>query len=477
MSLKKLLSLKSLIALGLVLSITPLIAAVGFATYGLEETTTLTRSLNTKVFEQTKTINLVLQKASDVERKARLFILLSDPALRQPYERQSYETIRSSFKQSLDDLLAQHVDSEIALLANELAEKENLIYQQIVSSESDTGLALPIDEAFQGLRESSNNLAREFEHHVDREFNHLNIKSKALEEWLFVKTAALLTTSVLLVLALLMIISRSMSQLDMAIRRLACGEFSEPISISGSSDLRILGERLDWLRKHSQEQASLMQHFTVNLAGQIEAPVDGIRTSAEMLSLRVDDVQQPIVQAIASNADKIEYVRKELVRFAEISTATSRMAQKEFIDFSELIETAINVFAPRLQNKSVTVKTQLQQIQFHGFRSQLHNIIESLLADALDHSPEHGEITLSLRKIGDAIELLIEDEGPALSPEQRSRLFEPFLCFIRAEKGCGLGLAVVKHYVANHCGEVEFVATTPPHGACRRLLIPLSTLD
>jgi two-component system sensor histidine kinase GlrK len=477
MSLKKLLSLKSLIGMGLVLSITPLIAAVGFATYGLEQTTTLTRSLNAKVFEQTKNINLVLQKASDVERKARLFILLSDPALRQPYERQSYETIRTSFKQSLDDLLAQHVDSEIALLANELAEKENLIYQQIVAVETDSGFELPIDEAFQGLRESSNNLAREFEHHVDREFNHLNIKSKALEDWLFVKTVALLSTSVLLVLALLMIISRSIRQLDLAIRRLACGEFSEPIIINGSSDLRVLGERLDWLRKHAQEQASLMQHFTVNVAGQIEAPVDGIRTSAEMLSLRVDDVQQSIVQSIATNADKIEYVRRELVRFAEISTATSRMAQKEFVDFSELIESVIDVFAPRLQSKSVSVKTQLKSIQFHGFHNQLRSIIESLLSDALEHSPEHGEIAISLRKSGEAIELLIEDEGPALPPEQRSRLFEPFLCFMRAEKGCGLGLAIVKHYVANHCGEVEFAPPKQAHGACRRLLFPLSTLD
>lgn len=477
MSFKKLLSLKSLIGLGMILSITPLIAAVGFASYGLEETTTITRNLNAKVFEQTKIVHQVLQKAADLERKARLFILLSDPALRQPYERQSYETIRIAFKQALTELLSQHVDNEIALLADELGEKENLIYQQIVAVESDGGLALPIDDAFQGLRESSNNLAREFENHVDREFDRLNIKSNALERWLFVKTAALLSTSLLLLLALLMIVSRSIRQLDLAIRRLACGEFAEPVVISGSSDLRFLGERLEWLRKHVQAQASLIQHFTFNVADQMEAPLDGIRTSAEMLSLRVDDIQQPIVQAITTNAAKIDYVRQELVRFADISATSSRMTQKDLVDFSELIESVIDIFAPRLQSKSVTVKTQIKPIQFHGFHHQLRSIIESLLSDALEHSPEHGEITLSLRPSGEAIELLITDEGPTLPQEQCSRLFEPFLCLIGANKEFGLGLAEVKHYVANHCGEVEFVATKHPHGACRRLLIPLSTLD
>lgn len=480
MSFKKLLSLKSLIAMGLVLSIVPLIAAVGFAAYGLEETTTLSRDLNAKVFEQTKAIHLVLQKAADLERKARLLILLSDPALRQPYERQSYDNIRVAFKQTLDQLLAKNLDREIALLANELAEKENLIHQQIIAAETDAGFAMPLDDAFLALREATNNLAREFENHVDREFNHLDKKSKALEEWLFVKTAALLSTSVLLVVALLLIIGRSMRQLRLAIQQLACGEFSEPIRIMGSSDLKTLGEKLDWLRKHVLQLTAFVEHFTQNVSGQLEAPIDGIRTSAEMLALRVDDVQQPIVQAIANNAEKIDYVRKELARFADITASSNRMAQKEYkewIDVDDLVESVIDQLAGKLQQKSVNVKTQLRPLQLRGFRSQLMSIIESLLLDALDHSPEHGEIVLSLRLSGDIIELQIEDEGPTPHPDQCSRMFEPFLSLSRSEKGSGLGLSVVMHYAFNHCGEVEFIPTQQSHGACRRLLIPSSSLD
>ncbi|MGR8999630.1 MAG: CHASE3 domain-containing protein, partial [Gammaproteobacteria bacterium] len=167
---KKIFSLKSLIVIGFVIAVIPLFFAVMYAAFGMRETSTLGRSINSQVFEQTKVIRLILQKTADIERKARLFILLSDPALRQPYEQQSYESTRASFKQDLNNLLKLHVDNKIALLANELSEKENLIYQQIIGLASGNKLQLPIDEAFQGLRESSYSLSREFESHVDHEF-------------------------------------------------------------------------------------------------------------------------------------------------------------------------------------------------------------------------------------------------------------------------------------------------------------------
>jgi len=104
----------------------PLFLAVMYAAFGMRETSALGRTINYQVFEQTKAIRLVLQKTADIERKARLFVLLSDPALRQPYEQQSYENTRASFKQALGELLKLHVDNKIALLVNELSRKRKI---------------------------------------------------------------------------------------------------------------------------------------------------------------------------------------------------------------------------------------------------------------------------------------------------------------------------------------------------------------
>ena len=195
MKFKNILSLKSLIVLGFVIAVIPLFLAVMYAAFGMRETSALGRTINYQVFEQTKAIRLVLQKTADIERKATLFVLLSDPALRQPYEQQSYENTRASFKQALSELLKLRLDNKIALLVNELSEKENLIYQQIISSAKENNLKLPVDEAFQGLRESSYSLSRIFESHVDHEFNELRLQSLSLEHGLLIKGAVLLFIS------------------------------------------------------------------------------------------------------------------------------------------------------------------------------------------------------------------------------------------------------------------------------------------
>ncbi|MDD4916163.1 MAG: sensor histidine kinase, partial [Methylococcales bacterium] len=94
MKIKNILSLKSLFVLGFVIAVIPLFLAVMYAAFGMRETSALGRTINSQVFEQTKAIGQVMQKTSDIERKARLFILFSDPSLRQPYELQSYENTR-----------------------------------------------------------------------------------------------------------------------------------------------------------------------------------------------------------------------------------------------------------------------------------------------------------------------------------------------------------------------------------------------
>jgi len=480
---KNLLSLKSLIILGFVVAVIPLFLDVMYAAFAMRETATLGRTINFQVFEQTKTIRQVLQKASDIERKARLFVLLSDPALRQPYELQSYENARASFKQGLSELLKLHVDNKIALLVNELSEKENLIYQQIMRSEGEGNLELPIDEAFQSLRESSNTLSREFESHVDHEFNELRQQSESLEQTLLVKGAVLLLISVIFIVILLVVLSRSMRQLDASIRRLGSGNLAEPILVTGPSDLRYLGNRLEWLRTHLMELEVSKQQFMHNVAREIETPLDSIREGAILLAEDAgggtDRTREDIALALLANSEKLKTVSGELVRYSQINSMPE-MKLKHAINMKDLLESVIEDFQPSLQAKSIVLKKLVRPVEISGVRDQLRNIIEQLIANAVKYSPVNGEIRIMLRDSGMQMELEIEDEGPGIDPDERSQVFEPFYRGKAAQngdnaEGPGLGLAIVKEYVANHQGKVDIIDSREDEcGARVRVQIPLA---
>lgn len=479
MKFKKLLSLKSLIVLGYLVTVIPLFLGVIYAGFGLRETAELGRTINSQVFEQTKTIRLVLQKASDIERKARLFVLLSDPALRQPYERESYESARASFKQSLSDLLKLHVDNKIALLVNELSEKENLIYQQIIGSESDNQFKLPIDEAFQGLRDSSNTLSREFENHVEHTFNELRQLSESLEQGLLVKGGVLLLLIFSMVFGLLRVLSQSMQQLDSAIRRLGAGELQEPIEVNGPADLHYLGERLEWLRTHLMTLESSKQQLMQNLAREIEQPLQVLRNKNVDFT-KAADIDAPLATNtdLQAGLEKLQSVSDQLAKYSQLQVA-SGPANKQNLDLRELLETVLSTFSAALAGKSIRVKKLVRPSPIVGIAEQCQGIIEKLLANAIEFSPQQGEIRILLRDIGDWAELEIEDDGPGVDAEVRQRVFEPFyrapaITVGDFQENHGLSLAMVKEYVARHQGKIEFIdPRQDQHGARVRVLIPM----
>jgi two-component system sensor histidine kinase GlrK len=483
MKFKNILSLKSLIVLGFVIAVIPLFFAVMYAAFGMRETSALGRTINSQVFEQTKAIRLVLQKTADIERKARLFVLLSDPLVRQPYEQQSYESTRASFKQALGALLKLHVDNKIALLVNELSEKENLIYQQIISSESEHNIKLPVDEAFQGLRESSYNLSREFESHVDHEFNELRQQSESLEQGLFIKGEVLFVISFIFIAILLLVLSRSMRQLDTGIRRLGSGDLKEPIVISGPSDLCYLGSRLEWLRTHLIELEVSKQQFMHNVAREINLPLEGIRESAGRLVNETDEessnARQDVALLLCNNVDKLKTVSEELVRYSQIHSNVE-MNIKETINMEYLLESVIEDFQLKLQAKSISLKKLVRPVEISGVEEQLRRVIEKLLSNAVKYSPVGGEIRIMLRDSGTQMELEIEDEGVGIDPNERSHVFEPFFRGKSAQSDDnvdepGLGLAIVREYVANHQGEINIIdSRQDQQGARIRVQIPLT---
>jgi two-component system OmpR family sensor kinase len=85
-------------------------------------------------------------------------------------------------------------------------------------------------------------------------------------------------------------------------------------------------------------------------------------------------------------------------------------------------------------------------------------VVDNLIRNAIDHSPKGGRVTLSL---GPNARITVEDQGPGIPPDQRTRIFEPFARGVHrdtdraAGTGTGLGLAICKRIVDGHRGTIR----------------------
>jgi two-component system sensor kinase FixL len=117
-------------------------------------------------------------------------------------------------------------------------------------------------------------------------------------------------------------------------------------------------------------------------------------------------------------------------------------------------------FAPQLPNLTLD-RIQIQHVVLILVRNSI---------DALSDAPS-GQRSVSVRigATNEAIQILVQDNGPGIAPTVLERLFQPFVT--TKENGTGLGLAIARTIIEAHRGSLEY-RDMQPHGACFVATLP-----
>lgn len=141
------------------------------------------------------------------------------------------------------------------------------------------------------------------------------------------------------------------------------------------------------------------------------------------------------------------------------------------VDLSALMEDVVGLcrhtFPP-----TVTISTSIQpEIQVHGDRRQLYQVMMNLAINARDAVGERGQIEVSARSMAGRAAITITDSGPGIDEAILERIFEPFST--TKEQGTGLGLAIARGVVQSHQGQMD-VVSRPGIGTSFHLTFPLA---
>ena len=121
--------------------------------------------------------------------------------------------------------------------------------------------------------------------------------------------------------------------------------------------------------------------------------------------------------------------------------------------------------------------TEIDQLQVNGDRDRLKQVLINLVANAIQYTPQNGDVFLSLARVGDQARIICQDTGPGIPAEDLPHIFERFY---RAEKsrtrgkttGFGLGLSITKWIVEHHNGHIE-VDSKEGQGTTFAIWLPL----
>lgn len=173
-----------------------------------------------------------------------------------------------------------------------------------------------------------------------------------------------------------------------------------------------------------------------------------------------DSYRNVLRTTLLSNAD----VR----RLVDTLLLVARFESGESSTLSERIEVAAEAarvaqeLRPLAEAKGVTLDYSNGSGTVMADPSEIRRAIANLVANAIDATPSGGTVSLRVEASNGTVEIVIEDDGYGVRPEQRAHLFERFAANGRAfGSGTGLGLYIVRLIAEKHKGSVMFKAREP----------------
>jgi CheY-like chemotaxis protein len=108
---------------------------------------------------------------------------------------------------------------------------------------------------------------------------------------------------------------------------------------------------------------------------------------------------------------------------------------------------------------------------------RLRQVVHNLLVNAIKFTPEGGHVMIRIEHVHDAVAISVEDTGVGIDPELLPHVFERFMQgssdTVRATRGLGLGLAIVRHLVELHGGAVEATSAGSGLGSTFTVRLPV----
>ncbi len=196
----------------------------------------------------------------------------------------------------------------------------------------------------------------------------------------------------------------------------------------------------------------------------------GRNASAELMAAMVHDLRNPLMavrtnlralQITPEQSDAIvDEIDRDLVGLSERLSAfldlTRRREEKPAkTDLTTLIREAGRLAEPALSRRGLKLVSELADDlpEVEAVSTDLRDALLNLLVNGAESGQTEGAVQVGARRVGDSVEIAVEDQGPGISPATHPRLFEAF--FTTKQEGYGLGLAIVNRIVENHNGSIR----------------------
>lgn len=254
-------------------------------------------------------------------------------------------------------------------------------------------------------------------------------------------------------------------------------DLDERIVVPATGDeLARLAGALNVMMGRIEEAFSRSTRFVADASHEMRNPLTNLSTEIQA-TLRRERTPDEYRAALVS-------VREEVARLSSLADGLLFLSRAdagrdvwtlERVDLGAVVRDVSESFDMQARAKNLEVRVIAEETFLEGDAAALRRLVENIAGNAIQYTPSGGHVEIRAATHESIIELSVSDDGPGISEEERTHIFERFWRGahgrVVAPRGAGLGLAICHEVVVAHDGTIE-IGRSKVGGCLVRINLP-----
>ncbi len=227
-----------------------------------------------------------------------------------------------------------------------------------------------------------------------------------------------------------------------------------------------------------KELDRLKGDFVNTVSHDLRSPLTAILGYVELIERAgdVNEQQAQFIERVKVSVESTTDLIENLLNLGRLEVGL--VDDMRELQIKELVDDSLEVFSNLSQEKELTIRfTAGKAISaVIGSRTQLRQVVDNLIGNAVKYTTRGGEIRVSLREEDKQVIFQVADNGPGIPQSEHKNIFEKFYRAQNVDEGVdgtGLGLAIVQTVVDNHGGRI-WVESKPRKGSIFTVVLPVA---
>jgi two-component system sensor histidine kinase ChvG len=206
-----------------------------------------------------------------------------------------------------------------------------------------------------------------------------------------------------------------------------------------------------------------IESFAADVAHELKNPLTSLRSAVETMPLaRTPESRARLLAVIEHDVRRLDRLISDV---SDASRLDAELQRQDVVpvDLTRLLKTVVTVANEVRRDDAVKITVSFEggaprTFTVRGHDSRLGQVIDNLIENARSFSPQGGTVRITAKRLRNAVEITVDDDGPGIQPEAMERIFERFYTD-RPHQGfgqnSGLGLSISRQIVEAHGGRIR----------------------